>query len=700
LSQFINSIKEVKNNYKTYDEWEKNQSDDAAKKEYLSKTVEMPNDKVELTTTKAKIVARASELLDKRSEDNCQNMERTTGLVALAVLAPVMAGFQILQMKMLKSGSKKISSNMAIAQMLVPFALGIGLTLWGNKKQKEASRLGRFQAKKNELKDAKNFVAYTPEQIKAAEILAKKTPDKKEDKSISKLLKDMKQASLDKKEYKNIAEQKAKNPEDTQKILNTKFAPKQTVQGEEDKEIIVNIVKDINVKAEEYSENAESVFDTMGTLSFIGSIPIGFGINKILKQFKNVPTNAKMMVPMISSWLITLGVAFWATSEKKESSRVGRFIQREKILKNPKNLMVYSDAQLKQAENIKSDKVKKGFFEKLGSNFKFLKTYLNDKKDYEKYQKTEGKNNEKLYDALKQTEVSQSQLKDAKHIQEKTFKAFDKIDEMSQRYSEDVEAGTEIAKNTVGLVWGLGSMTAMALLGFAAQRGKLPLHKIIKGASNIALDKGSSIRNLINQAYEIANKDKNIKENLCKSIYSSEARVKIMKNPQLAPIIETLQLKIAKNLPKLTNDDVEKSMKEIIEPHFKQGPVSKWFRNIAVEISKFWAKGKISGTGMGIPEAINEKLKFNYANYKTLINSSIIGAVPAFGLLVSVPYAFNAWMTNIQKKAGKIGIMKAMDEIDKTNLYVNPEENAEVAKPEPAKQTSQSSNLLSQFATK
>jgi len=44
--------------------------------------------------------------------------------------------------------------------------------------------------------------------------------------------------------------------------------------------------------------------------------------------------------------------------------------------------------------------------------------------------------------------------------------------------------------------------------------------------------------------------------------------------------------------------------------------------------------------------------------------------------------------------------MKAMDEIDKTNLYVNPEENAEVAKPEPAKQTSQSSNLLSQFATK
>ena len=76
LSQFINSIKDVKKNYTKYDGWEQNQADDAAKREHLSKTLELPKDKVELTEAKAKNVIRAAEILDKKSEDNCENTEK------------------------------------------------------------------------------------------------------------------------------------------------------------------------------------------------------------------------------------------------------------------------------------------------------------------------------------------------------------------------------------------------------------------------------------------------------------------------------------------------------------------------------------------------------------------------------------------------------------------------------------------------
>ena len=71
------------------------------------------------------------------------------------------------------------------------------------------------------------------------------------------------------------------------------------------------------------------------------------------------------------------------------------------------------------------------------------------------------------------------------------------------------------------------------------------------------------------------------------------------------------------------------------------------------------------------PKDIEEKLgmNFTYQNYNTLINTGIVAALPILGLIYSVPYAFNSWLTNIQKKAGKIGIMKAMEKIDDPRVF-------------------------------
>ena len=99
--------------------------------------------------------------------------------------------------------------------------------------------------------------------------------------------------------------------------------------------------------------------------------------------------------------------------------------------------------------------------------------------------------------------------------------------------------------------------------------------------------------------------------------------------------------------------------------------MAKWARNLLSEIAKLKVKSKAESMGTKIPKEMEEKfgLNFNYKNYKTLINTSVIGAVPILAPLFAIPYMFNAWLTDIQKKAGKIGVMKAMVNLDDPRIF-------------------------------
>lgn len=670
MSQFIDSIKDVKRNWKTYDTWEQDQADDAAKRQYLSNTLDLPKDKVELTRQKTKLVLRASDMLDKRSEDNCENTERNHRMLTTAVVLPLaLAPLLLLKTKILEkiNISAKIINRINIAAIPVTLIAGIGFTLWSNSKQKEASRIGRFQAKQNELKDVKNFIIYTPEQIEAAKIVAKSIPDKKDDKSWIKLFAEMKQMSKDKVAYEKWLKDKVKDEDELQKVLNTEFTPEQIAQGQEDKEIVTNIVKDINIKAEEYSENMENAYDTMGSLSFFGSIPLAFGINKLIKKFVKNPTTLTKAAGILSPFIISTILLLQGTTQQKKAAQIGRFKKSQEILDNPEVLMNYSDEQMKQAQHIKAPKQKQGFFEDLLSDIKFFKTYLKDKKEYDNYMKTTRKEEEKLYEALKETDVSEKQLKDAKFLQQKTFMTFDKIDEMSQRYSEDTEAGTEIAKRTFSSVWSIIGAGVPLLIGYACTKGKIPFHKIAKTLSNLALEKNSSLRKTIDKAYSVISRSKALKEDVCKSIIDSDARQRIMANPE----IQELEGEFLSQMPD-------------IKSHLKKGRIATWVRNLGSEIVKLFGRTKaeeilaqLEKTGL-VPKEQLQNFEKSYndkfvglKNYKTLFWTLVAGAVPILGLLSVPSYAVNAWLTNIQKKAGKIGIMKAMNELDNPQLYVN-----------------------------
>lgn len=725
MGQFLNSINEVRKNYSKYDDWEQKQADERAKKEYLAKNLQIPEDKLELTKKRAETVIRATEMMDARSEDNCQNMEMlTSNLAAIPVLAlsvlqiPLTdyaadkATFKInekirnlsykVQNPHLTSEerqamnneitdlveksskiSKKVRLYSPLAMMGLMLVSAVGMILWGNSKQKEASRIGRYQAKQNELKDEKNFVIYTPEQLEKAKEIAKNIPDEKEKNSISKMIKELKNFSNDKKAYKKWLSEKDPNEIEKLKSVNLQLNSEAYQRAKEDQELIVDAVKEINVKAEEYSENVENSFDTLSTLSWLIATPLGFGINKLMKLVKadkKIRNIVSVAVPVLTS----VGISMFGTLEEKNASRVGRYKARQDLLKNPARLMAYSDEEMKQAENVKAKPQKQSFLEKLGGSFTFLSTYIKDKSAYNKYKKITQKQNEKLNKALKEVEITDAQKKDAQALQKNVFRAFDEVDEMSQRYSEDTEAGTEIAKEIASSAWSVGTILGSAFLAVSVIKGKFPLVKVANWLTNLSFDAKSPIKLAMNNINNVVkNSDKKTVQKFQESIVNGNLKnfLGYERNKAFKEAVEPLFEEFAKigtegianSIANGGKKDMAAVFSELFKSHFKQTAVAKWTRNMVAQSAKLWAKKKASNADVEIPKDMQEKLgmNFNYKNYKTLINTGIVASVPLLGTIIAVPYAFNAWLTDIQKKAGKIGIMKAMDKIDDPRVFAS-----------------------------
>lgn len=750
MGQFLHSINEVRKNYSKFDAWEQQQADERAKKEYLAKTLDIPQDKVELTNKRAQTIIRATEIMDARSEDNCQNMEQVTGILSAIPILTInfgqlpfmnwldkkirskydkkievinnemnkkfMSGTRYDDLKSMRNEidflrnkkvklSNKVGKYTPIASIMLILASAVGMILWSNSKQKEASRIGRYQAKQNELKNIENFVVYTPEQIEKAKEIAKNIPDEKEKNSISKMIKELKDVQKDKKAYKEWL--KTKDPNEIEKLKNLNFTQEQLEKGREDKELIVDAVKEINIKAEEYSENVENSFDTLQTLSWLIAVPVGLGINKIMKAFKATP-KVKNAVSISIPILTPIFIALFGTLEEKKASRVGRFKAREDLLKNPARLMSYTDSEMEKAKDIKAPEQKQSFVQKIGDSFAFLSKYYKDKSKYNKYKKTTQKENEKLQKALKEVEITDTQRQEAKTLQKNVFRAFDEVDEMSQRYSEDVEAGCEIAKEVGGTAWALGSLAGSVLFAVSIAKGKFPIAKITNKLANMTFDAKSPLKKAVNNVYDVLKtKDKKTVQDFQKNLVKGNLKYFYLdpKNADIQAAMnklgkEFMDSGIKDLFAKIILSDgkfnLSQALNDTFKSHFKQTPIAKWARSLISQCSKLWIKNKAAKTGAEIPKEIQEQLgmNFNYKNYNTLINTGLVAGAPILGLIFAVPYAFNAWLTNIQKKAGKIGIMKAMDKVDDDKIFASQDYKSDENKQEIK---TQSSNLLADY---
>ncbi len=746
MSQFLNTVKDVTKNYKTYDKWEQSQADKMAKKDHLVNNLGVNKDKLEITRDRAQAVIRATEIMDARSENNCENVEQVIGMVSGIPLA----GVTVAEMKApeyidkllknkIQSKIEKLKSEIKIGNLsneiiaqkegeiqnltqkmnktltkstllsivggtVVTFAMFVALTLWGNSQQKLASRIGRFQAKQDELKDIENFISYTPEQLAEAEEIAKNLPDKKEKNSFMQALQELKEMQASRSDYKKWAKQK--DPKELEKLKAKDVSKQDLITAKADKELITNTVSEINIKAEEYSENLENAFDTIGTLSWLAAIPTAFGLNKILSKFTHISSSKGKLISSITSFMVALGISMAGTFEQKNASRVGRYHARQDLLKNPHKLMSFTDEEMSLANDIKAPKQKKNLFKKIGESFVFLKDYYKHKSEYKKYKNTTQKHNEKLQEAFKQIETTDTQKAEAKILQTNVFRAFDEVDEMSQRYSEDIEASTEIAKNIFTNLWQLGSAAGMILVPIGIYKGKIPLLTPIKKIADWTLKKDSSIKLGIDKLYQaIKNKGKGSAKEIQNELFKGNIKSYLEKaeNTEIKSALSNLGSELEQLSINKINSGIQETkptnfieqFETILKDHFKQSPLSKWARKFSLEGLKFKTRSSFKNDikaqidlakkeNPNLTKAEIDKLwsdfkqferenglELNFKNYKTLALTGIGSVVPGLALLFTVPYVFNSWLTDIQKKAGRIGVMKAMQNLDDPKIFAN-----------------------------
>ena len=441
----------------TYTEWKNNRNVIEAKREaYLKAHPELVNNN---DIQRGKILLRAIDVMDEYSQKRAENMEAATESVIglgldlaftggmflgglLGMIKPIGEFFQ----RFASKGSKYAKLIGVGIPAIIGGVLGtlaaFPLMAWGAKAEVSASRKGRFEAMRKELDNPNGFAILTEEQLKDANEKSKKII--LDDESIKSKIKNsfssIKEIAVDSKEYKQQRLEFEKELELDNKNINKQMTEEEILSAKRDQQLLTKLVEKIDIASQDYAENSELATQTAtGIIGAAGGI-LSISIGKILDKLKIKSAEKIKVVTYVLSAIAFLGMGIFSAQINKQASRVGRFKVKQELLNNPNNFVYIDDDKLQDVKdyNVKQDK-------KLNI-YSFLKNAYKNNKEYNKYKKTEGKEERKFFKALKEIKLSPEQLKEAKKLQKNTFRTFNKVDENSQKYAESIEAlGQSIA---------------------------------------------------------------------------------------------------------------------------------------------------------------------------------------------------------------------------------------------------------------
>ena len=402
---------------------------------------------------RGKVLIRAIDVMDEYSQKRAEDMEVATetavgyGLDA-AIFGGAAAGAVIGNLKPVKNflmkhfGKDKYTKYIgkglplgigALAGMIAAFPM----YAWAAKAEVAASRRGRFEAMRKDLKNPKGFAVLTEAQIKEAEQKAQNIVidnGKKSPFSISNGFKTLKEMATDSKEYRAHKKQFDLELLEAEKHMNDEMTPEEILKAKKDQQLLTKLVEKIDIDSQDYAENAELATQALvvGTLGF-GTL-FNLLLSKALKAMKIKSEGKITAIAQIVAAIIPVILSIASAQIQKQASRVGRFKIKQDLLNNPSKLVYVADENLADLKdvNVIQDR-KEGLF-------KFLAHAWENNKEYNNYKKTTAKQEEKFYKAIETLELTPEQMKDAQTLQRNTFKTFNKVDEKSQKYSESIEA--------------------------------------------------------------------------------------------------------------------------------------------------------------------------------------------------------------------------------------------------------------------
>lgn len=485
--EFLDSLHQVKQNWGPYKTWEKEQNDKEAQRQMLHSKINTNKEELNNASEYGRTIIDNINIMDQYSINKAEDVEGITKPLVVAGIETclgvgALAGFGLLKTFGLKA-LEKSPKKAAALYIGIPAAIGyLGSTIAGfitqKHYEKQASRIARYQAREKELKDSRNFVVYTKDQVEKAKKLTKEMPEikdknKKENSlnpitNISNSMKSIKTLKADSANYDEWKKEFIEKETNRHKTLDSINAtPEQIEQATKDRDNLQNVVKKIELNSQNYLFNTEMALNSVMACDLLGGALGGAIVSggiwllqkiKVLKPDSVKLQLAKALSPIIAPMALIIATAAYSIQIQKEAARVGRFKAKQDLLKDPHNFISYNDEQMQTVKDIKTPEEKsKGFFGKLKDEVKFFFQFGKDYKDYKNYEKTTEKEELKLREALKKVSITPEQAAEAKKLQKNAFYTFEKMDEMAQRYSDDTAAATDIVKSIAAIITTFGA---------------------------------------------------------------------------------------------------------------------------------------------------------------------------------------------------------------------------------------------------
>lgn len=474
--EFLDSLKQVNTNWQPYKKWEAEQEDKEFQHQELHKRVPTSKEDLEKVSQYGRTLIDSINVMDQYSINKAEDVELFTnlGIEAVNITLGIVGGTigfiaqfnkkingVMLKNKYLKPLTPHIATIGALALPLItlPYFL-----VKAKHYEKEASRVARHEARETELKDPKHFVIYSKEQVEKAKLIAKDMPDlpDKVKKSLNPItnyhdsFKSIKEILKDHDDYRQKRDENIANfQQKLAQIQNNKYSQEQLKNAKNDQENLQRIIRKIETSSQNYLNNTEFAMDVTLCSGALGGYISGKllaltmkGLQKlnILSSKSNSIKTAQKIMPGISTLLVAAVTSVYAIKLQKEAAKVGRYKAKQELLNDPRNFINYSDEQQNSVKDLKVKESKESIFNKFLNNFKTAIKVSKDYKEYKNYEKTARKEEEKLDKALMGIVVSPEQFKDAESLQKNAFLAFEKIDEKAQRYTDDLEAATDIGR--------------------------------------------------------------------------------------------------------------------------------------------------------------------------------------------------------------------------------------------------------------
>lgn len=776
----FHTISVIRANGDNFKRWEKEENDNDARRKVLSQT-----NSVDPVTQKAreeigKKIIDVVSVMDQQSENMAEDIETTHTSFVLPIFSLVgliigtLSGLGLSRIHAVEDfankfvGKLELSKNAkAIAdkfledRMFFPYAGqvlgGLGGTiagiLFGTKWQINASRVARWQAREN-LTD-KDFVIYTEEQKEAARRKVAASGEYKKEKTQN-YLQNITTYFRDKKNYDEWKE----NDRDESKLVTRELSAEEIKQAKADKELTQRIVKKINNRAEEYSENMETaaVFILASNIitapltgwvsNFLDKkLHIGEGLSNFAikhtasKNIQNfIKENQKIMNPddflqtlkekikeeklpnnfvndvknFITKLVVTpffkKGFIGWGTGLlvpaitgtvalklQKNAARTGRFMAKKDLLNNPSEFDVYDEEDMKSVSNVKHKD--KPVLQKLKDYLLFIPRCLFETRAYSKYKKGKGKFDLAVNEELKaNANVSEEQLRNARNLKLKVFNTFEKVDEKSQVYSENMEAANEIGQQL------LSQAGSVAIGGAGIYGGCLIAEKPQKIIEPITgLMKKFSKSNFVNKTLNglLDNINGYLKdEHLLSAKQKEELFKKLIEELKTQGKLPEEMIKMLGNISFKEMENYIRQNRQVVKPEtISSEEILKGIENFMKD-KDFGKSGEkilnnlkeILNNNKELISKINEMFvngSLNPANIKHItehwkkylfkalpgsskwfIGGSIISVFAAFNAMM---FGFQAFLSNMEKKAGRLGVREALNELDDYRYYADAE---------------------------